>query len=759
MKHGEFKRGNWIVLGLQFLSLLVSISILGLLSGCGGSSGSGSSNSNQTPVTYTIGGTVSGLSGTGLVLQNNGGDNLTIASSGSFTFSTAVTSGGSYMVTVLTQPSNPAQTCAVTNGSGTASANVTSVQVACTTTPTYTIGGVVSGLSSTGLVLQDNGGDNLSISANGSFTFSTAIASGGAYDVTVLTQPSNPAQTCTVTNGSGTASANVTSVQVSCTTNVTLVYTIGGVVSGLSGTGLVLQNNDGDNLSVTANGDFTFSQEVADGGAYDVTVLTQPSNPTQTCAVTDGSGTASADVTSVEVSCTTVSTTNAWTWEGGSNIANQLGSYGTKGTAAPGNIPGGRYRATNWTDSSGNFWLFGGSGYDSVGTDSGTAALNDLWKYSPSTGEWTWMSGSSTGNQLGIYGTKGVAAASNVPGGRDAPTGWTDNSGNFWLFGGYGVDSAGNAGELNDLWKYSPSTGEWTWMTGSDLAGQSGTYGTKGTAATGNTPGGRQHAVSWTDASGNLWVFGGKGFDSVATADGDAYLNDLWKYSPSTGEWTWMGGSNIADQDGTYGTKGTGSTSNIPGARNVVAGWIDASGNLWLFGGNGYDSVGTDDGSAYLNDLWKYTPSSGEWTWVSGSDIGNQLGTYGTQGTAAAANIPGARWGSASWVDASGNLWLFGGLGVDDASADTGEYSDLWKYSPSSGEWTWVGGQDVANQVGTYGTKGTAASTNIPGGRERPVTWTDASGNLWLFGGLGYDSVGTAQGSGNLNDMWKYGPQ
>ena len=82
---------------------------------------------------------------------------------------------------------------------------------------THSIGGTVSGLSGT-VVLQDNGGDNLSVSSNGSFTFATAVIKGGSYDVTVETYPSG--RTCTVSNGSGTvAFANVTGVIVSCTTN------------------------------------------------------------------------------------------------------------------------------------------------------------------------------------------------------------------------------------------------------------------------------------------------------------------------------------------------------------------------------------------------------------------------------------------------------------------------------------------------------------------------------------------------------------
>ena len=92
--------------------------------------------------------------------------------------------------------------------------------VSCATNPPprFTIGGTVSGLAASGLVLRNNGADNLSISANGPFTFATALTSGSSYSVTVFSQPSG--QTCTVSSGSGTVgSANVTTVVVSCGTN------------------------------------------------------------------------------------------------------------------------------------------------------------------------------------------------------------------------------------------------------------------------------------------------------------------------------------------------------------------------------------------------------------------------------------------------------------------------------------------------------------------------------------------------------------
>ena len=84
------------------------------------------------------------------------------------------------------------------------------------TVPSFTIGGTVSGLTGSGLVLQNNALDNLSISTNGTFAFATPVASGGNYAVTVLTQPASPSQTCTVSNGSGTVSDADVAVTIQC---------------------------------------------------------------------------------------------------------------------------------------------------------------------------------------------------------------------------------------------------------------------------------------------------------------------------------------------------------------------------------------------------------------------------------------------------------------------------------------------------------------------------------------------------------------
>ena len=164
--------------------------------------------------------------------------------------------------------------------------------------PSFKIGGTVAGLTGTGLVLQNNGGDNLAIQSNGAFNFSKKQRKNSSYNVTVFAQPAG--QTCTVSNGTGkVAKADITNVMVTCTSTGS---TVGGMVSGLAGAGLVLQNNGGDNLSVAADGPFTFATSVANGGPYNVTVFAQPAG--QGCSVANGSGTMSgANVTNVAVTC------------------------------------------------------------------------------------------------------------------------------------------------------------------------------------------------------------------------------------------------------------------------------------------------------------------------------------------------------------------------------------------------------------------------------------------------------------------------
>jgi hypothetical protein len=885
--------------------------ILLLVGACAGlPAGSGGTPGTPTGGPYTIGGTVSGLAGSGLVLMDNA-NTLPVNANGPFTFGTTVASGGTYAVTVQTQPSNPAQNCAVTGGSGTATANVTGITVSCTTNPvTATIGGTVSGLvANTSVILQNNGGDSLTITANGAFTFKTPVTGADVYAVTVLTQPTSPNQICAVTGGSGTASANVTSVAVNCV----LSYTIGGTVTGVVGTGLILQDSAGsivEKLPISAasgNQAFTFTQLVPTGTMYTVTIFAQPTGPTQTCVVATGTGTgtATSNVTTVSITCPAVTysvggtvvglagkaaTTNGpltdnsfalqnnlgntlnvsangpftfatpvalndqyqvsiftppssqpegcttwdykgvvtasvtsivvdcahddWTWIDGTKTSGTVASplYGNVATSTPTtlpnpytNTPGGRYGAAGWSDSHGNLWMFGGKGWELSGSLTPSTLdepMNDLWvcpvvgdecqwqlvgAYDPTVvntvppstiGAQVILNAQNT-NQGGVYSTPGI------PGGRYGAATWTDAAGNLWMFGGNT-----NGGPLNDLWEFNASTftgtysnltgapftstpGQWSWVGGSSSTGQKGTY----TGAVGTlVPGARVNAVSWKDNAGNFWLFGGYGFDGNSN---EGFLSDLWEYTG--GNWVFVSGNKTTGVNGSYGTQGTPLGTNLPGGRQEAVGWADASGNLWLFGGEGLDSTGTPNG--ILNDLWVYKISTNQWTWVAGSATANQTGEYGLQPfvgppstTGAAGNVglatgatgtfPGSRWGASAWVDQGGNFWLFGGWGLDSGATNgNGALNDFWVYTPNAnpdlaGTWTWIKGSNTGSQNGNYGNLTRPYATYYlwtPGGRSSATSFIDSLGQLWLFGGQGYDSTSTT-GNGSLSDMWRYLP-
>ena len=173
------------------------------LAACGGGSGS-----------LLVGGTVGGLTKTGLVLTNNGGPDLAIASgASSFSFPQLIDTDANFNVQIKTQPSGAVCTMVAGTNTGRASFNITSVQVACVTNA-YALGGSVTGRSA-GLVLV-NAPDQLSIKANGAFVFGAKVADGAPYVVRIFTPPSSGSQ-CSILNGEGRmGTADINNVQVTC---------------------------------------------------------------------------------------------------------------------------------------------------------------------------------------------------------------------------------------------------------------------------------------------------------------------------------------------------------------------------------------------------------------------------------------------------------------------------------------------------------------------------------------------------------------
>lgn len=526
--------------------------------------------------------------------------------------------------------------------------------------PTYTVGGTISGVpAGLTIALLNNGNDNLADLGDGRFMFKATLPTGVTYAVTVT---DSTGVHCRVADGTGRVAGNISNVIVTC-----------------------------ERAQWTWMGG---SNDTGAKGVYGMRGLAAPSNTPgardDSTSWTDnhgnlwlfgGSGVNSTgDGNYLNDLWMYNPVTQQWTWESGSTGWNQKSIYGNRGTAAASNTPGARSSSAAWIDKQGNLWLFGG---EAIKPDGIVGNTNDLWMYSPDSKQWTWEGGTTTWNQRGAYGAPGVTAAGNMPGSREASANWTDKHGNLWLFGGLGYAATGISGNLNDLWMYNPHTKQWTWEGGSNLAEQAGVYGTRGQAAADNVPGARFGSASWTDKHGNLWLFGGTGDDSAGNSGG---LNDLWMYNPVTKQWAWEGGSSvIADTNdlnatpGIYGTRGRAAAENMPGSREASVSWTDARGNLWLFGGEGAASAGRDDASAYgdLNDLWMYNPTTKQWTWQSGFKAAGLEGTYGTRGVSAAENVPGSRGGSVSWLDANGNLWLFGGNQTGDERNDM---NDLWVY-------------------------------------------------------------------------------
>jgi len=550
----------------------------------------------------------------------------------------------------------------------------------------------------------------VSFTTNGSSNPSVALSGTGAQ-ATLTTNPATSLSFGNAPVGQATPAQNVAITN----TGAGPLYVTGASVSGTNAADFSLTNNcpsgtpigSGNGQSPSCIISVVFTPQATGSRSATLNIVSSGGN----------------SPTSIQLSGS--ATQVSWTWVHGQTITNNPPVYGTLGVPSSTASPGGRWNVSSWTDSSGNVWVFGGSGVSTTGT---LGDFNDLWKYSPGTNQWTWVGGPNTITDAGSYGTQGVASSTNWPACRASATTWTDSSGNFWLFGGWCNASARGNSSFNDLWMYNPTTGQWTWMSGSMtvivpdtvVAGGAGVYGTQGVAAASNVPGARMGAVSWTDLSGNLWLFGG-----------NSNLNDLWTYNLTSKQWTWVSGANTTGASGVYGTEGTPAAANVPGARNAGAAWTDAAGNFWLFGGtSNLTSISN------YSDLWKFSPGTSQWTWVNGSSTssGPAGGTpvFGTPN-----NSPGTA--GIAWTDAAaGNFWLLG------------DYGDLWQYSVSANQWTWVFGPSTPpanNSTPVYGTQGQASPSNTPGKRAGAATWRDSAGHLWLYGG----------GAGT-NDVWESSP-
>lgn len=340
------------------------------------------------------------------------------------------------------------------------------------------------------------------------------------------------------------------------------------------------------------------------------------------------------------------------------------------------------------------------------------------------------ISGSKTNRSSGIY--ESSQPSENTPGSREEAASWKDDDGNLWLFGGYGVDSAGEIGYLGDLWKFNPQTRIWTWISGSKLKNPFGVY-----AGLSSSPGGRSNAATWVDLDGNFWLFGGNGVDSESRA-GD--LNDLWKYDVTNNKWAFVTGSDKIYGVGVY----EGDEPLVPSSRYNAMEWADSNGDFWLFGGNGQADVFGEWG--HLNDLWKYTHSTGNWTWEGGEKAVGSIGNYDGPDY-----MPRARRGGAVWVADADHIYLYGG--IYESATTFNEYilNDFWKLNMQTKEWTFISGNRSSSHRARY-----EEGNQYPGSRSDTIHWKDSAGDLWLAHGTGYDLIDFDYMDYYFENFWKY---
>ncbi|MCU0434575.1 MAG: gliding motility-associated C-terminal domain-containing protein [Bacteroidia bacterium] len=214
--------------------------------------------------------------------------------------------------------------------------------------------------------------------------------------------------------------------------------------------------------------------------------------------------------------------------------------------------------------------------------------------------------------------------------------------------------------------------------------------------------------------------------------------------SAQNGVWTWMGGDTIANPTGNFGIQGVPAPTNRPPGVYEAAEWTDLNGNFWVFGGFYQGPNG-----GYNSSLWRYEPATNNWTWMKGPPTLQMPGVYGIQGIPSPLNYPSGRaYGVTTWTDLNGNLWMFGGGGLD-ATATDNILNELWTYNVATNEWTWMGGSPTGSSPGSYGQITVPSATNWPPSKyETAVSWVDNNGDLWMFGGL--------SSAGSSDDVWRY---
>lgn len=250
--------------------------------------------------------------------------------------------------------------------------------------------------------------------------------------------------------------------------------------------------------------------------------------------------------------------------------------------------PSDRYRARAWFDNDNNMWMYGGA----VDTPSGSLSYNDLWKFNTTTKSWAFISGDK--NQPfckncpnGVYpGTEYNPTIQYYPRARSDYGYWQDNSGNFWIYGGYaeshGVD------EYGDLWKFSPTNKEWTLISGNEAFNP---------PQTATNPGSRNAPYCWVGSDNKLYMTGG-------LRQYSSFLRDIWRINPTTGNWEAVKVDNMINNTPVSAGLKVESTTNIPGASVNTLNHITTGSHTYMFSGYG---MGSNNLLGFTGAMWRYS--------------------------------------------------------------------------------------------------------------------------------------------------------
>lgn len=416
-----------------------------------------------------------------------------------------------------------------------------------------------------------------------------------------------------------------------------------------------------------------------------------------------------------------------------------------------------RTGAVTWTDVQGNLWMLGGKGFSSEGPE---RILDELWKYDgvrwrlekdvTSRDERSWIRNvwQKTETLKKLERVKEALGEFIVDLGRSPSQ--REGLGsllvkpanvNYWR-GPYLKNKSDLYGIYNDRFQLRIQNGllavvsagpDKRFDTKDDLSAvlERSYYSAKGAVNPLNFPGLRSKAITWVNAAGEAWLFGGN-------CDGSSYVSsdDLWKWDGK--QWVWLAGEKCGFRKSSHKRR---SKQQTPGVRTGAASWVDAQGHLWLFGGlTGGESY--SGSSAVVNDLWKWDGIS--WRQISPKAPPKQKIALVKSAEMQRQRMPPPRENAMSWTDDGRNVWIYGG----EDSKLSHIYSDLWKWNGSQWELIFESNVHVVN-------KSKCSSTNeFPSPRTQAAIWIDKKENFWIFGGR--NACGYRRSNVFLNDLWKW---